>query len=376
MSWKVGYWADLSGIELSDKNVSWVHAARPGEYVHPTYGKLDFNFERLRRFADGVKSKVRGIDLDIDYDHKSDPAKGAIAAGWVRDAEVRNDGLYLSVEWTEAAAKAIKDKEYRYFSPEFTEEWISPDGTKHTDVVFGGGLTNRPFLKDLLPVNLSELTFKDPVIVPEPEGEKEVDLKALAKILGLSEDSDEATVMLKLTERLATPPPAPNPPAPVIQLTDAIRNAAKDNPLMAQMIQLYEFQAKQNADNQKLLREQSVATKLTEFDSDQIKLSPVARQLMTELGLAMPQELSEKFWSLLHQMNTNSHMLVKLGETAGTAIQYREDKGATATLNERVAVLTKDGKMSAADAYDKVLAEDPGLYAQYRKETYITSQGV
>src|SRR5690242_18134493 len=108
MSWKVGYWADLQGVQLNEQNQSWVHAARPNTYQHPVYGKLDFTFDRLRRLADSVKNKVRGVDIDIDYDHKQDIAKGGKAAGWVRDADVRSDGLWLLVEWTEAAAKSIK----------------------------------------------------------------------------------------------------------------------------------------------------------------------------------------------------------------------------------------------------------------------------
>ncbi len=62
-------------------------------------------------------------DILVDYDHQSvfgakDGVGGtARAAGWIKQLEVRDDGIYGRVEWTAAAAAAIKAGEYRYFSP-------------------------------------------------------------------------------------------------------------------------------------------------------------------------------------------------------------------------------------------------------------------
>ena len=52
-----------------------------------------------------VKNEVRDTQLDVDYDHKSQSGK---AAGWIKDAQARSDGLYLQVEWTNTATEAIK----------------------------------------------------------------------------------------------------------------------------------------------------------------------------------------------------------------------------------------------------------------------------
>src|ERR1700743_791798 len=113
---------------------------------------MKFDQEKIQQFADGVNTKVRGIDLDVDYDHKGKTDK---AAGWVKEAKVASDGLRLRVEWTPEGAKAVKDKEYRYFSPEFKDTWKDARGVEHKNVLFGGALTNRPYLKDLIPVTLS-----------------------------------------------------------------------------------------------------------------------------------------------------------------------------------------------------------------------------
>jgi hypothetical protein len=49
---------------------------RWAEYDHPIHGKIKFTTERLHTFAQNVKNKVRGTDLDIDYDHKAKTDEG------------------------------------------------------------------------------------------------------------------------------------------------------------------------------------------------------------------------------------------------------------------------------------------------------------
>lgn len=146
-------------IQLSEDAPTRVNAFRVGTYEHPVYGPTVLTQERLNRFAENINTRVRGVDLDIDYAHKGDPVMGSKAAGWVRSAEVEDDKLWLFVEWTDPAKEAIKKREYRYFSPEFFDEWTDAKGVKHKDVLAGGGITNRPFLKDLVPLNFEELDF-------------------------------------------------------------------------------------------------------------------------------------------------------------------------------------------------------------------------
>ena len=152
----LSYFIDLRGVSLSEKDLTWLHAMPVGTYDHPVYGELSFTSERLQRFADNVKNRIRKIDLDIDYDHKQDSSKGSKAAGWIKDAEVRNDGLWIGVTFTERAKEEIDAGEWKYLSPEFQDHWTDASGTKYDDVLLGAGLTNRPFLKDLLPIAASE----------------------------------------------------------------------------------------------------------------------------------------------------------------------------------------------------------------------------
>lgn len=149
---------DLDTVKLEDNGYTWLHTMPIGTYNHGVWGKIEFTVDRLLRFAQNIKSKVRGVDPDVDYDHKDDPAKGKKAAGWVKDAKVDTSGLWLAVEWTPEGRKSIQDREYRYISPEFKDKWTHErTGESFQDVLFGAALTNRPFLKDLLPITMSEI---------------------------------------------------------------------------------------------------------------------------------------------------------------------------------------------------------------------------
>jgi hypothetical protein len=376
MSIRVGYWSDLSAIKLNDQRQSWVHAARPGKYQHPVHGELNFTFDMLRQLSDSVEKKVRGIDIDIDYDHKADVAQGGKAAGWVRGTKVDNEGLWLLVEWTEAAAASIKSKEYKYFSPEFVDSWTDAQGTKHENVLFGGGITNRPFLKDLLPVNLSELSFNQPSVDDgdnDPEG-VDVKLSEYAKLVGLPETATEAEVTAKLSElaAAAAKPPAPTPPAPALTMPESIKKLAEENPLVGNLVKLYEAQAQQNATNAKLLREQAVAFKLSELDGAKIALAPTLRNEIKDLALAMPLELTEKFWGVVKRLQEGSGALVQLGEIGGAHITNAEAPDAIMRFNELVLAAVASGEAAnPIDAYAVVAAKDPQVYKAYTQASSI-----
>ena len=65
-----GFWVDVANIQLNDNGPTWLQAMPLGEYMHPKHGKITLTADRVQRFANNVKARVRGTDLDIDYDHK------------------------------------------------------------------------------------------------------------------------------------------------------------------------------------------------------------------------------------------------------------------------------------------------------------------
>ncbi len=143
---------------VEDGNITWVHAAPWDRWDHPMYGETVFPRERGERMKQNFENNVREIEIATDYEHGLDRAKGTKASGWVRKVDPRDDGLWLGIQFTETAKKEIADGEWKYFSYEFNDEWEHPrTGMKYEDVLAGGGLTNKPWIKGVMPINFSEL---------------------------------------------------------------------------------------------------------------------------------------------------------------------------------------------------------------------------
>lgn len=343
---RYGFWNDIAGQAFSE--TSWIHALPIGKYDHPVYGPMDFTAEKVNNFALSVKQKTRGTDLDIDYDHKQDPSKGDKAAGWVKDAEVRADGLYLNVNWTPSAAQALKDGEYRYFSPEFDDEWTDAQGVKHTDILFGGALTNRPFLKDLMPVNLSEIMItggqvnRPPILVPAPT------------------------------------PPQPEPPAPPVALSEEVlAKLLSDHPLFKQLRDGLEAANSKLAESERTRQLAETRHRLSTLKAKrggrEYVLPPSVIDAIAEGTVAGdPVKMSEAFVGSLETFVKTG--FVELGER-GRMGNGREVDTTTqlsqAVLAARTTHFQATGKQLAyRDAIAAVVRQNPDLYEEYRADSY------
>lgn len=155
---------DLSSVALSESaGESWIQIMKTGEWDHPQYGKIKITRENLQRFKENFDKRVRGTDIAVDVSHN--PDGGAVA--WFKELRVEDDKLMALVAWTEKGAELVRSGTYRYFSPEFMTQWKDPaTGEVYKDVLFGGALTNRPFLKGMEPIEFSEsgmgLVWYDP----------------------------------------------------------------------------------------------------------------------------------------------------------------------------------------------------------------------
>jgi phage I-like protein len=89
---------------------------------------------------------ANGADLPIDYDHQSltaDEKAGPVPdAGWIKELQAREDGIWARVEWTPRAAELLANKEYRYLSPVFRYQ----AKTGKVVALTGAGLTHNPNL--------------------------------------------------------------------------------------------------------------------------------------------------------------------------------------------------------------------------------------
>lgn len=377
------------GFAESDDRSRWLQIMPYGSWQHPVYGKIDLTKERAVRFAQNFVARVRGQDLDVDYDHK---AKTDKAAGWFKNVEARDDGLYAQVAWTQPAFAALKAGEYRYFSPEFAERWKNPrTGETHQDVLFGGALTNRPFLKDILPINLNESVgdLMDPKVIRE--------------LLGLPEDATDEQVKTKLAETIAAgsvqepdpnappanqsadqTPPTPQPaqttttqPEPVKASEDAeLIKLAESSPALKRMLDEREADRKRIAALELSDRTKAVELQLSELfseteDGRKRVLSPNVRKQLTEALAEAPVALSDTITAQLKDILKDG--IVELGEigtTGGSSGSTREPVTGVKKFNDAVDKLMQaDDKLAYQDAVERVAEENPQLYADYRVET-------
>lgn len=364
---KSSFIIDVAGLTFAEENGverSWVHALPVGAFKHPVYGTIEITPDRVKTFQDNVKTKVRGIDPSINYNHDNKD----VAAGWVKDAEARVDGLWLFVEWVKTAAQKIKDKEWRYFSSEFEDEWEDTQGKKHKDVILGGALTNRPFMKNLVPINLSEETYNLAFdLVAAATGADPDSLKG--GNMPLSED-DLKKIVEGVATKLAEGKVTPDPSEPTKKLTDIpeLKALAEENPMVATLIKFVETQNLEISTTAKTLKEERIARQLNEFDQSKIVMTPVAKKLAGDIMMELDERLQEPFWKLLTEMKRGSSFLVELGERAGATVNYGSHKSAVKQFDEATRKLMTEEKLSAGDALERVAQGDPTLYARYREE--------
>lgn len=132
----------------------WIMMLPLGEYEHPEHGKLDITRTLLSELTRNFTNKVRHIDISLDVDHKASQGDTR-ATGWLESVQFRDAtgdcpaGLWGLVCWTKYGAQLLHDQDYRYFSIEFGPYTDAETGKKYDNVILGGALTNRPFMKQM-----------------------------------------------------------------------------------------------------------------------------------------------------------------------------------------------------------------------------------
>ena len=182
----------------SGNGTGLVQVLRTGVFDHEKYGKFKIDQKVLSDMVANFKSNVRGVDLAIDYFHDSDKE----AAGWVKDLVLSDDKseLWAEIEWTPRAQKKLGEREIRYFSADFAFEWKNPEtGKVYKNVLFGGGLTNRPFIKDMDAIVASE---NGGIEVDEKLKELQAQVLALTEVVKAQKLAENGDEMEKLKAQL------------------------------------------------------------------------------------------------------------------------------------------------------------------------------
>lgn len=175
--WKVctGEGVEVSGVPSEIKIL-------PLGRVHSQKGDFTVDDESVELIRKQFKD--RKLDLVIDYEHQTLADVQAPAGGWIKDIYKGDDALIAKVEWTPKATEYLKNKEYRYLSPVVMVRKRDQKATALHSVA----LTNTPAIDGMFPV-VNSLTIED-----YSEGGTTMDLKEIAKALGLPETATEEEV--------------------------------------------------------------------------------------------------------------------------------------------------------------------------------------
>ncbi len=172
---------ELSGVptEIKILPLGVVHSQR-GDFVVD-----DESFGLIKK-----QFKDRKLDLVIDYEHQTLADVQAPAGGWIKDLYKGNDAIIAKVEWTPRAAEYLKNKEYRYLSPVVLVRKRDQKAT----AIHSVALTNTPAIDGMFAL-VNSLDIED-----ISEGGRIMDLKELAKLLGLPETAAEEEIRKVMAE--------------------------------------------------------------------------------------------------------------------------------------------------------------------------------
>ena len=87
-----------------------------------------------------AKTKAKGIDIPLNVEHCFTD-KGCSAVGWfdVNTLELKEDGVYATLTLNKEGEELVKNKNYRYLSPEFIV-----GENRHVETIEGVALVNSP----------------------------------------------------------------------------------------------------------------------------------------------------------------------------------------------------------------------------------------
>jgi hypothetical protein len=226
-------------------------------------------------------------------------------------------------------------------------------------VLLGGGLTNRPFLKDLLPVNLSEVFTEEESEQSEKQDNKEEEsvnefLKKLQKQLGLPESATED------------------------QILAAMASKGGDSQTMSELVTQNRQLSEQLATLVATQRLSEAIYQLKEWSrGDKFVLPPAVHEDVKALLLEAPsKQFQDKLVGVVDTLLKTGLVPMDEKGSARTSSSSDEDKkseegDATKRFNDLVESILKDNKdMGVGDAIEEAARRDERLFSEYRKQSY------
>jgi Mu-like prophage I protein len=164
-----------------------------------------------------MERNLKDREVPLDYEHLSAnpdaPPGHSRASGWIKAPDKiepfqgNSKILWGWAEFTPACLMAIKDKEFRFFSPEI--HWAEKDqhGKSIGTRLAAGAITNRPFLKDLPPIEIEAKDFPEllqAVALSEFGRQRLIDVGDVHVPADINKSHKEGNAMKKLSMKKLT----------------------------------------------------------------------------------------------------------------------------------------------------------------------------
>jgi len=170
-------------VEMKDGELTaWCHLAPFGEFpgmqgdreVTQICDRAAFE-QLLAAFAPEVL---------VDFEHRAENTGDTSAAAWVQQLEIRDDGLWGLLRFTDAGAEAVRGRRLRFLSPVWPLDADGrPAALKSVALTNTPNFTLRPVLNKAAPGGETQQT---------PKGHN---MKELAALYGLPETATEAEIL-------------------------------------------------------------------------------------------------------------------------------------------------------------------------------------
>ena len=140
-------------VALSDEDTRFIYNLLPvGEFYDKRYGRVSITPEKVQQMAENF-GKRPAYEVPVKLGHSD----GAKSPGKVIGVEAKDNGLEITISVDSETAKAINDKQYRYMSAEFDEDYHDKKtGERVGAVLLGAALVNQPAHPYVAPLVLAD----------------------------------------------------------------------------------------------------------------------------------------------------------------------------------------------------------------------------
>jgi len=367
-----------------------------GKYKTRSYGEVNITKQAIeemaQHFNEGIRAGGKDAGLPIDVEHGTTSHKDA-AAGWIKSISAEEDGGYGDIEWTTLGKQLLKDKIYKFYSPEFHPRYADPENTdvRLNNVMTGGGLVNKPmFKKDLPPLMMNEAgneAEQNALLTGENKSftlflelennssdKKPMELKTILAKEKTTRTSDEQAFVVAHKEELTfaeakTEGFAEDKKAEVKE-TPVVKAAEGQVIMAAEEVEALKKQAGQGVLAHEKLRKAELKEEVKElvFSDKGSKLPVDQIDTAVDLLMTMTEENAAKYKAQLKALPEKEIFTEKGGTREVSGSQAGND------LDTKAKELMEKVKgMTYSEAIGRAAVENPQLYAEYNKNLPIAA---